>query len=610
LISFSIARAIVRSLSVLVEKSSAIGQGYFNEPVVLNTGDEVEEVAHSLDSARLNLKHKVEELQKSRMELEMRVEERTGELSNIVSRMQSLLESTDEGIYGTDKDGVCIVFNKSASIMTGFELEDVIGKTIHGLIHCKHEDGSPYLFEDCLIEQVVNTGKKIRVSTEIFWRKNGTSFPVEYSACPILEGGLAKGVVIAFTDITERKRAEELSHALVEINADISSTLEIDQIMQKVVCEATKAIGAESGVILTRANDTWIVSHSFGRLEEMMGKQFDSVEIKRAVECARNGKAFVFNEINYKRDEPGRIANRYNIKSCICVPLSTKDNLIGILAVVYHSAPTLFAKNQIDFVDKLAFSISLALENARLYQEESNIADTLQEALLVLPEKIEGISFGHLYRSATVAARVGGDFYDLFELEHKKVGIVVGDVSGKGIEASTLTSIIKNTLKAYSYEGDSPAMVLYKTNNIIAKTSPSGLFVTLFLGILDISTRSLIYCNAGHPAPIIKSERSQVVLLDANSPIVGAFSDLQFLEETAILAENDMLILYTDGVIEARCDGVFLGEEQLIEIIEQIEPATPKDLPELIFNKIIEYTRNNLSDDVAMLTISIAGKTN
>lgn len=126
----------------------------------------------------------------------------------------------------------------------------------------------------------------------------------------------------------------------------------------------------------------------------------------------------------------------------------------------------------------------------RLNQKYADIVgytNTLQQALLTVPAEIKGISYGHLYRSATATAKVGGDFYDIFELEHDRVDIVIGDVSGKGLEAATLTSLAKNTIKAYAYEGNSPAEVITRMNDVVRKALTSAAFITVFFGILDIN---------------------------------------------------------------------------------------------------------------------------
>jgi PAS domain S-box-containing protein len=123
--------------------------------------------------------------------------------------IELLLESTDEGILGEDTEGRCTIINRSALQMIGYTMEEVMGKHMHDLIHYKKKDGTPCPREDCCIYQSVHTGVGCRVRGDVFWRKDGTSLPVEYSSYPIAEDDTIKGSVVTFTDITERLRSEQ-----------------------------------------------------------------------------------------------------------------------------------------------------------------------------------------------------------------------------------------------------------------------------------------------------------------------------------------------------------------------------------------------------------------
>jgi PAS domain S-box-containing protein len=128
--------------------------------------------------------------------------------------IELLLESTDEGIYSIDRGHRCTIINRSAARMIGYATDEVLGRNMHDLIHYKRVDGSPCSPDECCIVQSLTTGSGCRVSDDVFWRKDGTSFPVEYSSYPIVDNGAIKGAVVTFIDITERKEAEkEISDA-------------------------------------------------------------------------------------------------------------------------------------------------------------------------------------------------------------------------------------------------------------------------------------------------------------------------------------------------------------------------------------------------------------
>lgn len=129
--------------------------------------------------------------------------------SQLANQIRLLLESTDEGIYGIDLQGRCTFINKAAAEMLGYKSDEVLGINMHKLIHHSHSDGSPYPVERCHIYQAVRNKDSCRVDSEVFWRRDGTTFPVEYSSRPVFEGGFLQGAVITFVDITERLQAEE-----------------------------------------------------------------------------------------------------------------------------------------------------------------------------------------------------------------------------------------------------------------------------------------------------------------------------------------------------------------------------------------------------------------
>jgi PAS domain S-box-containing protein len=120
-----------------------------------------------------------------------------------------LLASTGEGVFGVDLDGLCVFINHAGARMIGFEPAELLGSNMHDLTHHSHADGAHYPVEDCPIFNAFRQGLPCRIDSEVFWRRDGSSFPVEYSSHPIVDGGEVRGAVVTFVDITERKRAAD-----------------------------------------------------------------------------------------------------------------------------------------------------------------------------------------------------------------------------------------------------------------------------------------------------------------------------------------------------------------------------------------------------------------
>jgi len=410
--------------------------------------------------------------------------------------------------------------------------------------------------------------------------------------------------------IIERKQAEQslrqseaLSDALNSINAAINSTLDFDQIMKRVAQDAAQVMGCEASAIILKERDDWIFKYTYGLPRARAGMVIPKEESKCAALAACTGRTVVSEDAYRDERISIKLMKKLGIRSFVSVPLSVKDEIIGVMDFYYRSAPLTFAQVQIDFANKLGASVSLALENARLYSVEHNIAHTLQEALLTLPEHVEGIDLGYLYRSATESAEVGGDFFDIFELEHDRVGLVIGDVSGKGLEAATLTSLVKSAIKAYAYQGDSPATTFKKTSLLLSRTTPSAIFVTLFFAVLDRNSGGLQYCAAGHPPPIIKEKAGPVRLLSARSPVIGTAADFEYSDYSASLAPGDLLVLYTDGATEARRGKEFFGEKRLVDFVNKAPAKTAQALVEKIYKEIRRYSGNALVDDIALMAV-------
>ncbi|MDI6817332.1 MAG: PAS domain S-box protein [Actinomycetota bacterium] len=509
--------------------------------------------------------------------------------------MEAVEEAAD-GVQLVDLSGHIIYSNKAVAEIYGFSPEEFKGK------HVNEMNQDPEVAEREIIPSIVETG---RWDGEIMVKhKENYVVPVWLTASIVKDD---KGAPIAMVgiirDITKRKRQQELGEALNRINAAISSTLELNEIIKEVVVGAAKALGCETAAVDMCEQDEWVVHYLYGLPQELVGTRFTNNESKHSVLAAKTRKPVVINDARSDERINPDIVKKFNLRSLMVVPLITREEVIGVLFFSYHSKQISFADEEIDFANKLATSISLALENAQLYAQERHIADTLQEALLIMPEHIEGIDFGYLYHSSTEAAKVGGDFYDIFELEHGKIGLIIGDVSGKGLEAAALTSMVRNTLKAHAYENGTPARIMAKANKLLVKVSPPTVFITAFFGVLDISTGKLAYCSAGHPPAIIKRSSSRVVLLSTSSPMVGAFPGLSYKSGDAVLKEGDTLILYTDGVIEARCGTGFYGEERLKQFVKDLRPGRVRDIAHAVLDDVMECSGRTLSDDLALLCV-------
>ena len=260
---------------------------------------------------------------------------------------------------------------------------------------------------------------------------------------------------------------------------------------------------------------------------------------------------------------------------------------------------------ELDFLDRVMLLVHSLAVGAEESQQNKHISQALQSGMKNDLQKVKGISAEGIYSSATADAFVGGDFYSMIKLPGRRACIIMGDVSGKGIEAASISSAVKTALSAYAWEGRTPARMVATLNEFLLGFSRVETFATLFVGIVDLTTSSLTYCSAGHPPAILVSAQSgEAELLDVQSGVVGAFHDMEYKNGTVRLHEGDILLLYTDGTTEARSpEGAFFGETGLRDMIMNEVPQGFDGLLNRFLSTLDRYTGRRLDDDVAMVAL-------
>ncbi len=407
------------------------------------------------------------------------------------------------------------------------------------------------------------------------------------------------------TDIIRRTRATELSEAINRINAIATRPhITLDAIFEEVIRESTEAIGAENAMITLRDEEVWVVKHVYGYPSSLVGRRLSASRTPE-LSAAAIGQRPVFIEDTAVDARVDRVLmSALGIRSLIVLPLMIRGQTIGMLCFYYHSGTITFSAEEVDFANKLSVALSLAVENRRLRDTERSILDTLQTALLSVPEEISGLQFGHCYRSATELAAVGGDFYELFELDSGLVGILVGDISGHGVKAANAAALVKNTVRAFSAHDRSPARVMQKVSEVMIKATEPAVFATAVFGIIDVATGTFKYCNAGHPAPLVVKD-DRVSELWANSGLLGAIPRFTYSISTTNLEVGDICVIYTDGIIEARRGAEFFGEERLMKAVRELAGGGPEELPKRLVARVEKFTKGVLTDDIVVLAFRL-----
>lgn len=252
----------------------------------------------------------------------------------------------------------------------------------------------------------------------------------------------------------------------------------------------------------------------------------------------------------------------------------------------------------------LAATLGASLHNATVYQREHEIAETFQQAMLMQPPPLPGVDVGVCYRAATEAAKVGGDFYDLVSLGPNRLMVVVGDVCGKGLAAAAESAAVRYMLRAYAQE-EPPGQALSRLNATVLNQLPGQPFITLVVAYVDVARHMIEYAVAGHPRPTAFSARTEFPLPSEGGVPVGIFRGAIYPTHRVVLPEDSCVVLYTDGLIEARSDKVMFGEKRLIEVVHDGLALGAQELSEHLMETVRAYAGGVLADDCAVVVVRL-----
>ena len=236
-------------------------------------------------------------------------------------------------------------------------------------------------------------------------------------------------------------------------------------------------------------------------------------------------------------------------------------------------------------------------KDLKMLEDDLRVAREVDRSLL--PRRIpstDSFNFGVHYRPSRI---LSGDFYDfLGEPDSKKIGLLVGDVAGKGIPAGLLRSTFQATFRALSRQGFSPAELLETANQQLVDTSHPGRFTTVFYAVLCYETGTLVYANGGHNPPIIRRASGEIDLLGATGMVVGILPTARYEQASVTLGEGDVLTLYSDGVTEAEDpSGEPFGEMRLAECVGRLRDQTAQEVAVGVAAELDRFAPGEPSDD-------------
>jgi PAS domain S-box-containing protein len=553
-------------------------------------------------------------------------------------------------------DNPLVWVNPSFTRVTGYEADEVVGRNCRFLQGPATDPGAVEGIRTALAERRTHT------TTLLNYRKDGTAFWNQVSISPVFDG---EGALVSFvgvqTDVTERVRVErereaaftaersarheaELARSIAEqARADAEraqAEAERAQGRLALMAEATSAlIGtldmAEllerlAGLCVPRLADWVFVTlvgehgqvvgtasrHPDGRTDDLAVIAGHAMHLppasptRRAISGSR--------PVHVERITPEVLAEligdddvvaafqRLGGTSILSVPMVARRRTLGAIALVMTDDERTFGREDVELAADLAGRAALAMDNVRLYQQEHTVADTLQRSLLPVLPVIGGIESAAHYVSASTAADVGGDFYDLLELPDGSIGIVVGDVVGHDVAAAAAMGHLRGLLRACIWDAEDadPGTVLARVDRLVQGLRVASLATMIYACAQRPSEPGgswrLHLANAGHPPVLLRHPGGAVQVVDGvTGLLVGVDATAQRDTLHLDVPPGTTLIVYTDGLIERPGVDMDQGIQALCERLAAAPPdAGPRELCDAAVSGALDHR-----DDVALMAV-------
>ncbi len=408
----------------------------------------------------------------------------------------------------------------------------------------------------------------------------------------------------------------EFRQALSQLTSLIGSALDIGKVYNLICGEGTRLF-KNTGTylyVVDKGKGLLTGKAAYGdKAGEFLKIKLPIGEPSLATYIYHTRKSVLIDDVGASPLVKGAVSRKFASKTLMGVPIVVDGEVKSILIFASSERPFFFNETQLERAKILSNQVAFAIKNADLYaqtrkalEHERYVAITLQQSLL--PEKIpqvEGAEVGAYYAPTRAGeALVGGDFYDLVQLSDGKIAIIIGDVSGKGIEAAATTAMVKYALRSFIYKDPSPSYVLTQANNVASMQLKSGSFVSLCYALYDPRTGKFDFANAGHPYPIRFSAKDKSCgFIETNNPVFGLIPDYVYAQIERALNEGDILALYTDGLIEARYGSDFFGAERAEASVCKNFSLNAQNIAITLIREAEEFSKGHLTDDVAIIVL-------
>jgi PAS domain S-box-containing protein len=431
--------------------------------------------------------------------------------------------------------------------------------------------------------------------------------------------GAIEAAVTIIEDVTEAKRHALRTEFLARVGEVLASSLDYEQTLRNVAGLAVPQIADWCAVDLFDDEGGRVpvaVAHvdpvKLETAERLRAYEPERLDPERGIGRVRStGESQLITEIPDELlvdaavdEEHLRLLRAVGMRAALIVPMAVRGRTIGALTMVSAESGRSFDAGDLEFAEQIAARAALAVEGARLYSERSAVARTLQRSLL--PEavpQIPGWDVAALYRPAGQESEVGGDFYDFWEVGEDWL-MMIGDVTGKGVGAATVTSLVRHTARAASEFDSRPAQILARIDAALRRGQSISLCTAL---CLRISPGGATLSVGGHPLPLRIGGRG-VDEVGEHGTLLGALARTRWPEHQVELQPGETLVAFTDGVTDAvGKHGERWGSERLEQALGRMQDLPPAEIRRGLLDALDEFQVGAQADDTAVVVMRFTG---
>jgi len=410
-----------------------------------------------------------------------------------------------------------------------------------------------------------------------------------------------------------RGSVDELS-ALNKIALAVNSTIPVQEITQTILNHCLQRVRASQGAVFLLDNEVSnAVTFERAAIDAKSGLPIHLNESLKGW-IAANKQILLMNQPDQDARFSGIDFAKHGIRSILAAPLVSRRGLIGVLALFNKQSPDGFSNDDQRFLGIVGTQTGKVIENAQLLdrerqlqalEEEMRVARTIQMNYLPRGELItRQVWVGGL---SEPAREVGGDFYDMFEIDDRRIFLSIGDVAGKGMPAALMASGCQAVIRALVRRDQNMSLehLAQALNRQLLETSRPGQFVTLFLAIYDTGTRMLSYVNAGHVPPAVFTSADRHSRLTIGGPLIGVIPESAYEVGEHKLDSGETLFMCSDGVTENHnADDSQYGEDRLCEFLSSRRGKQPDEIKTDLLRALTEFRRGSpQSDDITFLLL-------